>query len=282
MAGSKGGGGGAGDPGRLVDREGEALGGGRTDTVRGGDGERVCPPVPAAGVPASVAVPSPLSVNVTPGGSAPVSDNVELGTPVVVTVKVPAWPTVKVAPAGLVILGAWLTVRVKAWVASGLTPFVALIVNGYGPPVFAAGVPASVAVPSPLSVNVTPVGSVAVADNMRRGHPGRRDGKGPGLADGKGGEVGAGDLARLVDREGEALGGVRNDIVRGVDRERVGTAGIRSRCSRKCRRAVPVVGERDSRRQCERRGQDARGIPGRRDGKGPGLADGEGGGRRRW
>ena len=64
------------------------------------------PPVFAAGVPASVAVPSPLSVNVTPGGSAPVSDNVELGTPVVVTVKVPAWPAVKVVPAGLVILGA--------------------------------------------------------------------------------------------------------------------------------------------------------------------------------
>ena len=57
------------------------------------------PPVPAAGVPASAAVPSPLSVNVTPVGSAPVSDNVELGYPVVVTVKVPGWPTAKVVPA---------------------------------------------------------------------------------------------------------------------------------------------------------------------------------------
>ena len=61
----------------------------------------------------------------------PVSDNAQLGTPVVVTVKVPAWPTVKVVPAGLVIWRAWLTVRVKVWVAAGPTPFVAVIVNGY-------------------------------------------------------------------------------------------------------------------------------------------------------
>ena len=75
------------------------------------------------------------------------------------TVKVPAWPTVKVVPAELVIRHAWLTVRVKLWVAAEPTPFVAVIVNGYVPPV------------------------------------------------------------------------------------------ARSRCSRKCRRAVPVVRERDSRRQ---------------------------------
>ena len=31
------------------------------------------------------------------------------------TVKVPALPAVKVVPVGLVILGAWLTVRVKGW-----------------------------------------------------------------------------------------------------------------------------------------------------------------------
>ena len=129
------------------------------------------PPELAAGVPASVAVPSPLSVNVTPVGSAPVSDNAELGTPVDVTVKVPAWPAVKVVPAGLVIRGAWRTERVKAWVAAGLTPFVAVIVNGYAPPEPAAGVPASVAVPSPLSVNVTPGGSAPVSDNAHLGTP---------------------------------------------------------------------------------------------------------------
>ena len=129
------------------------------------------PPVPAAGVPASIAVPSPLSLNLTPRGSAPFSDKPGVGTPVDVTVKVPAWPTVKVVPAGLVIPGAWLTVRVKGWVASGLTPFVAVIVNGYV------------------------------------------------------------------------------------------SAGVRSRCSRKCRRAVPVVRERDSRRQCAGLGQCGGGSP---------------------
>ena len=87
------------------------------------------PPETGPGIPVIVAVPFLLSVNVTLDGSAPVSDNVELGTPLVVTVKVPAWPAVKVVPAALVIPGAWLTVRVKLWVASGMTSFVALIVN---------------------------------------------------------------------------------------------------------------------------------------------------------
>ena len=86
-----------------------------------------------------------MSLNVTPGGRAPFSDKPGVGTPVDLTVKVPAWPAVKVVQAEAGDPGAWLTVRVKGWVASGLTPFVAVIVNGYGPPVFAAGVPASVA-----------------------------------------------------------------------------------------------------------------------------------------
>jgi hypothetical protein len=54
------------------------------------------PPVAAAGVPASVAVPSPLSVNVTPPGNAPVWLSVGFGNPVVVTANVPALPAVKV------------------------------------------------------------------------------------------------------------------------------------------------------------------------------------------
>ena len=129
------------------------------------------PPVLAAGVPAIVAVPFPLSVNVTPDGSVSrLGQCCTLGTPVVVTVKVPAWPTAKVAAAGLVIWHAWWTVRVKVWVAAGLTPFLAVIVNGYVPPEPAAGVPASVAVPSPLSVNVTPGGS-APSRTMRSWAP---------------------------------------------------------------------------------------------------------------
>ena len=97
----------AGDLARLVDRQGEGLGGGRDLTlflavmVNG-----YVPPKTGPGIPAIVAVPFLLSVNVTPDGSAPVLDNVELGTPVVATVNVPVWPVVKVVPAGLVIPGA--------------------------------------------------------------------------------------------------------------------------------------------------------------------------------
>src|SRR5271166_6919571 len=71
------------------------------------------PPVPAAGVPLSTPV---AASNVTPLGKAPVSLSVGVGVPVVVTVKLPAVPTVKVVLVALVIAGAWLTVRVKFWV----------------------------------------------------------------------------------------------------------------------------------------------------------------------
>ena len=71
----------------------EALGGVGGHAVGGCDRQRVGAAVPAAGVPASVAVPSPLSTNVTPAGSAPVSVSAAVGNPVVVTVNVPAVPT---------------------------------------------------------------------------------------------------------------------------------------------------------------------------------------------
>jgi len=116
-------------------------------------------------------VPLPLSVNVTPLGNAPDSESVEFGTPVVVTLNVPADPAVNVVAAAEVIAGAWFTVSVNDWVAFGLTPFVAVIVIGYVPPVPAAGVPPSVAVPLPLSVNVTPLGNVPVFDNAGVGLP---------------------------------------------------------------------------------------------------------------
>ncbi len=70
--------------------------------------------MPAAGVPASVAVPSRLSTKVTPEGSAPVSvSGVGTGNPVVVTVNAPAVPVVNVVLSALVIAGAWSTVKVK-------------------------------------------------------------------------------------------------------------------------------------------------------------------------
>ena len=67
-------------------------------------------------MPLSVAVPLPLLVNVTPLGRAPLSLTVGVGEPVVVTVKLPDWPTVKVVLVPLVMAGAWvawLTVSVK-------------------------------------------------------------------------------------------------------------------------------------------------------------------------
>ncbi len=47
-----------------------------------------------------------------------------------VTVNVPAAPTVNVVSSALVMAGAWSTVSVKLCVASGPIPLVAVIVNG--------------------------------------------------------------------------------------------------------------------------------------------------------
>lgn len=70
------------------------------------------PVAPSGGVPASVAVPFPLSVNVTPVGRVPeiiVKDG--NGTPLVVTVKLPAAPGMNVTPSALVMTGACETKR---------------------------------------------------------------------------------------------------------------------------------------------------------------------------
>jgi hypothetical protein len=117
-----------------------------------------------------VAVPSLLSVNVSPLGSVPDSVMVAAGDPVVVTVYVPATPVLKEAVLGLVMLGASLLVKVKLW----LTPptlLAAVIVIGKLPPLAAAAVPAIVAVPLPLSVNVMPAGSAPVSVSAGAGAP---------------------------------------------------------------------------------------------------------------
>ena len=62
-------------------------------------------------VPARKAVPLPWSVKVTPFGRAPASDRPAVGLPVVVTVKLPGIPTVKVAVLGEVIAGGVCTTR---------------------------------------------------------------------------------------------------------------------------------------------------------------------------
>lgn len=122
------------------------------------------PPVPAAGVPASVAVPLPLSVKVTPLGSVP-ARVMEVAAGEVVTVKVPALPTVKVVFAKLVncggLAGGVLTVRTNAWAGEEPAAFDAVNVMLYDPPVPTPGVPDRVPVPLPLSVNDTPEGNAA-------------------------------------------------------------------------------------------------------------------------
>jgi hypothetical protein len=64
------------------------------------------PLVPAAGVPLSFPVPLPLSVKVTPFGSAPDSVRAGAGKPVVVTVKLPNPPKANDALLALVMAGA--------------------------------------------------------------------------------------------------------------------------------------------------------------------------------
>lgn len=81
-------------------------------------------------VPETVAVPLPLSMKVTPVGSAPLSFNAGVGEPLVVTVNAPAAPAVNVALLALVIAGGPTTVSVKLCVAFGLVPLAAVMVSG--------------------------------------------------------------------------------------------------------------------------------------------------------
>ena len=120
----------------------------------------VVEPAGVAVVLARVAVPLPLSTNVTPGaGESRSRVSAGVGVPVVLTAKLPAVPVEKVVLV-LVMAGAWLTVRVKVWVALGVTPLAAVKCREYVPPVPAAGVPLSTPV---AALNVTPPGKVPVS-----------------------------------------------------------------------------------------------------------------------
>jgi hypothetical protein len=123
------------------------------------------PPVPASGVPEITPV---VKSNVTPPGSGPASVNVGAGKPVAVTVKLPSEPTVNVVAAALVIAGASLTVSVNDWVASLPTPFDAVNVIGYVPPVPASGVPDNMPV---VVSNITPDGNGPDSDKVGVGKP---------------------------------------------------------------------------------------------------------------
>ena len=91
-------------------------------------------------LPVSVPVPPPEELNTTPLGSLP--DSVILpgvGGPTAMTWKVALTPWVNVVVLALVNLGAWLTVRVNAWVVLGVTPFDDMKVTWKVPPT--VGVP---------------------------------------------------------------------------------------------------------------------------------------------
>ena len=75
-------------------------------------------------------MPSPLSVKVTPAGNAPCADSAAVGKPLLVSVKVAAWPVVNVTSAALVMRGGSSTVNLKSCLAAVEMPLPAVIVNG--------------------------------------------------------------------------------------------------------------------------------------------------------
>jgi len=83
--------------------------------------------VPTLGVPASVPV---AGLKVTPPGRVPVMERVGSGTPIAVTLKVPANKMLKVTLLALVMDGPSVTVKVKFCTALGVTPLVAVKVSG--------------------------------------------------------------------------------------------------------------------------------------------------------
>ena len=82
--------------------------------------------MPAAGVPLSMPVPAVVHERHAGRQRAPVRVIVGAGKPVVVTVNVPAMPTVNVVVLALVIAGAWFTVSVNACGAFAPAVFVAV------------------------------------------------------------------------------------------------------------------------------------------------------------
>jgi len=100
--------------------------------------------------------------NVTPLGNAPDSLNVGAGLPVVVTVKLPAVPTVNVVLLALVIAGGVVFVTISMNVCTALlpTPLLAVNVIVNGLPIVVVGVPLSTPV---VVFNVTPLGNAPVS-----------------------------------------------------------------------------------------------------------------------
>ena len=119
-----------------------------------------------AGVPARVAVPLPLSTNVTPVGRAPVSSRAGSGVPVAVTGKENAVPKATVSDPALVIAGACSMVSVKLWVTVP-TALAAVMMKVEVPRV--VGVPERVAVPLAPATKVTPGGRAPASVSVGAG-----------------------------------------------------------------------------------------------------------------
>lgn len=86
-------------------------------------------PAPVVGMPASLPLPFPLSVKVTPPGSAPASVKDGTGKPVVSTANKPEVPRVSAVLFRLVKAGASFTVATKLWLAGEPTPLLAVNVT---------------------------------------------------------------------------------------------------------------------------------------------------------
>lgn len=104
---------------------------------------RYTPAAVFAGVPEIVAVPPPLSANLTPGGSCPVSVILGAGSPAVVTVNVNAAPKAAVAAERLEKVGPWLTAAGVIAMASEKIP----VGIGIGGPAVLVAVAIGVTVP---------------------------------------------------------------------------------------------------------------------------------------
>ena len=105
------------------------------------------------------AVPLPRSVKPSPGGRFPALLREAPGKPDVVIKNVENVPSWKVAVGGLTNTGVCSTLRFKVSVL--VAPLLAWIKIWKMPPLPITGVPLMVAVPLPLSVNVSPAGRVA-------------------------------------------------------------------------------------------------------------------------
>src|ERR1035441_4459957 len=166
------------------------------------------------------AVPSPLSVKDRPPGSRPDSARAGAGYPVARTVRLRAAPTSTLIVRIYLMAGALVTVRVNAWVAVPCL-FLAVRISRYTPAAAFAGVPEIVAMPSPLSANLTPEGSRPVLVILGAGSPGRGYCEGerrPERRCGGGATGESGSLSASGGRDRDGLGAAadRNRRPRGV------------------------------------------------------------------